>query len=312
MAFDCVSSCAGQFGAGPNNMVAAECSGGGSMVAFPQAGLGSCSACRAKADSLCDLEAGQGQGQLSRLSREATQRQSIPPLGPRATMRSASGFKNQLGGFFDALGCYFQSDWMLADFEPPFSPYSGCTDIRADNFNADACFENMSCTFSGPYAEVYSQEYLMSASPCQFVCSTTLGGSTTGGGITDSTFGTGKDPKGKGKRRGMRSASGTSNDFGGLSFQCQDEPFASVTGKGKEGYNEPDISSEPPWWALTALGWVAGLKKQKSCICPQQDGSSITLTDCNRLQPCEKCCTNSTGGYAGGGYDPNQSSLTEG
>ena len=115
-----------------------------------------------------------------------------------------------------------------------------------------------------------------------------------------------------GPRATMRSASGTSNDFGGLSFQCQDEPFASVTGKGKEGYNEPDISSEPPWWALTALGWVAGLKKQKSCICPQQDGSSITLTDCNRLQPCEKCCTNSTGGYAGGGYDPNQSSLTEG
>ncbi len=91
MAFDCVSSCAGQFGAGPNNMVAAECSGGGSMVAFPQAGLGSCSACRAKADSLCDLEAGQGQDTLSRLSRQATQRQSIPPLGPRATMRSASG-----------------------------------------------------------------------------------------------------------------------------------------------------------------------------------------------------------------------------
>jgi len=123
-------------------------------------------------------------------------------------MRSATGFKNQLGGL-DDLMCYFQSVYGgMEDFIPGFSPYSGCTDSRADNFNADACYEDMSCTFSGPYAEVYSQEYLMSASPCQFVCSTTSGGSTTGGGITNSTFGTGKDPKGKGKRRGMRSATG--------------------------------------------------------------------------------------------------------
>tara|TARA_X000000950_G_C13469496_1_gene479206 strand:- start:41 stop:523 length:483 start_codon:yes stop_codon:yes gene_type:complete len=37
----------------------------------------------------CEMMA--GQDTLSRLSRQATQRQSIPPLGPRATMRSASG-----------------------------------------------------------------------------------------------------------------------------------------------------------------------------------------------------------------------------
>ena len=115
------------------------------------------------------------------------------------------------GGGIGGLMCYFQSDFgAYGDFEPPFSPYSGCTDSRADNFNPDACYEDMSCSFSGPYAEVYSQEYLMSASQCQFVCSTTSGGSTTGGGIVDSAFGTGKDPKGKGriKRKGMRSASG--------------------------------------------------------------------------------------------------------
>ncbi len=193
----------------------------------------------------------------------------------------------------------------------------GCTDPSATNFDPDAdqdwvlpTNENGTPLNFAISSDVYYND-LDSIEPTT-LCEYASSGGSSGGGIVSNVLTSGKDPKGKDKRRGMRSATGTSNDFGGLTFECQDEPFASVTGKGKEGYDEPDISSEPPWWALTALGWVAGLKKQKSCICPQQDGSSITLTDCNRLRPCNKCCTNSTGGYAGGGYDPNQSSLTEG
>ena len=303
----------------------------------------------------CEMMA--GQEQLSRLSREATQRQSIPPLGPRATMRSASGrgFRKHSGSQLFPIpntGCTIPSAinynpnseeagtcvWLDPSLIPQDGPqgnfvplsdqlvtcswseslgyYKGHTHIGGGSSNQlnylmpeECAYINYGCT--DPSANNYNpsadQDFTFGPSqlggPSPTLC--VYGGSV--GTITSV-----KDPKGRGKRRDMRSASGTSNDFGGLSFQCQDEPFASVTGKGKKGYDEPDISSEPPWWALTALGWVAGLKKQKSCICPQQDGSSITLTDCNRLQPCEKCCTNSTGGYAGGGYDPNQSSLTEG
>ncbi len=201
-------------------------------------------------------------------------RKRIPPLGPRATMRSATGRRSA----------------RVSD-RTTFPEYGIPVCLDPNAFN----------TYDGPMQGVELGALL-------------FGGK--GGGSNPCTempcyVYPDQSQCDYGPKQALN-ATGESNDFGGLSFQCQDEPFASVTGKGKKGYDEPDISSEPPWWALTALGWVAGLKKQKSCICPQQDGSSITLTDCNRLQPCEKCCTNSTGGYAGGGYDPNQSSLTEG
>jgi len=109
----------------------------------------------------------------------------------------------------------------------------------------------------------------------------------------------------------MRSASG-SNNFGGLNFQCANQPFAMATGK-EEMPEGDDLISEPPWWALTALGWVAGLKKTKSCICDLTNGSQVTLTDCNRLRPCDVCCTNAHGeNFAGSSYDPNNTDFTQG
>lgn len=110
----------------------------------------------------------------------------------------------------------------------------------------------------------------------------------------------------------MRSASGTVNDFGGLSFQCANEPFAYATGK-EEMPEDDGLKSEPPWWALTALGWVAGLKKTKTCICDLTNGSQVTLTDCNRLRSCGTCCTNAHGeNFSGSAYDPNNTSFTQG
>ena len=54
MAFNCGTSCSGEFGTHPNGFVIAECSGGDNMVSFPQQGLNSCGACRAKAESMCE------------------------------------------------------------------------------------------------------------------------------------------------------------------------------------------------------------------------------------------------------------------
>ncbi len=90
------------------------------------------------------------------------------------------------------------------------TPNQGCTDSRAVNYDPSACFDNGSCSFGGVYGEIYSNEYTSNYDQCVNVCTTSSGGSTTGGGIVDSAFGTGKDPKGKGKRKrkGMRSATG--------------------------------------------------------------------------------------------------------
>ena len=90
------------------------------------------------------------------------------------------------------------------------TPNQGCTDSRAVNYDPSACFDNGTCSFSGVYAEVYSNEYTSNLDQCVNVCTTSSGGSTSGGGIVDSAFGTGKDPKyqSKRKRRGMRSATG--------------------------------------------------------------------------------------------------------
>ena len=110
--------------------------------------------------------------------------------------------------------------------------------------------------------------------------------------------------KGKKANRGLK--------FGGLSFQPDHTPFASVTGKDEMPMDD-DLISEPPWWLVAAGGSLLGqLRLFKKCNCQNEDGSTTQLDDCPRLQSCEKCCLSRQGENFVGGFDPMTPSQTRG
>ena len=99
--------------------------------------------------------------------------------------------------------------------------------------------------------------------------------------------------------------------FGGLSFDTEHQPFASATGK-EEMPMDDGLVSEPPWWLVGVAGLIGKLELYKQCRCPQADGGETTITDCPRLQKCDKCCEGRLGeNYAGGGYDPMMASQSK-
>ena len=94
----------------------------------------------------------------------------------------------------------------------------------------------------------------------------------------------------------MRKVSG---DWGGMSFQCADMPFASATGD-KEEDMEDDIISEPPWWLVATAGFLGGLKKYKTCTCTNpENGTTMTIADCPVIRKCAKCCSSRWAGWVG-------------
>ena len=94
----------------------------------------------------------------------------------------------------------------------------------------------------------------------------------------------------------MRNVSG---DWGGISFQCAQPPFASATGD-KEEDMEDDIISEPPWWLVATAGFLGGLKKYKTCTCTNpENGTTMAITDCPVIRKCAKCCSSRWAGWVG-------------
>jgi hypothetical protein len=105
----------------------------------------------------------------------------------------------------------------------------------------------------------------------------------------------------RGKEASSTSSQKFSNfaDWGGMSFQCADMPFASATGD-KEEDMEDEIISEPPWWVGAAVGLLGGLKKYKKCTCTNpENGTTMTIDDCPIVRKCEKCCSSRWAGWSG-------------
>jgi hypothetical protein len=92
---------------------------------------------------------------------------------------------------------------------------------------------------------------------------------------------------------------GVTGDWGGISFQCAETPFASATGDEGEVYEE-DIISDPPWWAGALVGLLGGLKKYKTCTCTNPaDGTTMVINDCPIIRKCSKCCESRWAGWIG-------------
>ena len=153
----------------------------------------------------------------------------------------------------------------------PYINY-GCTDPSADNYNSSA-----------------DQDWTVGASSMNQYTPTLCVYDGQVSGLTS-----GKEYKKGGKR--FRNQTG---DWGGMSFQCADMPFASATGD-KEEDMEDDIISEPPWWLVATAGFLGGLKKYKTCTCTNpENGTTMQISDCPIIRKCDKCCSSRWAGWIG-------------